>query len=503
MKRFISFVIIMICFLEGFCQDPSLPMQMLDSFISKAMNDWHTMGVSVAVVKKNSVILAKGYGYRDFANRLAVTENTIFPIASCSKTFASALMGMASDEKKIELNKPVHQYLPQFHLYSDELTKHATIRDLLSHSTGVPGHDWAWTFNTNYPEEVYLKRIRYLEPSVALRTKYQYNSFMFFVLSVLAEKVYNKNWNELVAEKFFRPLEMNSSYGSSAVLKNRDNMSLTYQYRDSFLLEKTNQMDDLLAGGALLSTSTDLAHWLQMWINGGRYKDHRILSGEYARKAITSEIVVGSDINAESIDEPFMNMGLSWFLSSYRGHYKAHHTGNVSGYSSSISFFPYDSLGIVVLANQNGSALIQLIPDFIADLYFDLGVHDKNSAWLMMRKEFEASQKQPATINPDTITKRPLFPFTKYCGEFFNPGYGPVKITPYRNGLLLSYFDLKLVLIPKRTGHIFSSHHLEDSSVSTRGEGDVIFKTDKNGGVQSFSIPFEPEVKDIIFTRKK
>jgi CubicO group peptidase (beta-lactamase class C family) len=327
---------------------------------------------------------------------------------------------------------------------------------------------------------------------------------MFFVLSVLAEKVYHKNWNELVAEKFFEPLEMKNSYGSSVVMKNRDNMAHTYQYLDSFVLEETMQMDDLLGGGAILSTSTDLCHWLQMWINGGVYKDHHIISGDYVRKAITSTIVVGTEISAESVDEPFMNMGLSWFLSSYRGHYKAHHTGNVSGYSSSLTFFPYDSLGIVVLTNQNGSPLINLVPDFIADLFFGLSVHDKNSPLLLRRKGVEASREHPVTINPDTITTKPLLLFPDYCGEFFNPGYGSVKISTYRNGLLFSYFDLKLVLIPKGSGHEFSSHHLEDSTIySGWGEGDVRFITDKNGGVQSFSIPLEPEVKDIIFTRRK
>jgi hypothetical protein len=262
-------------------------------------------------------------------------------------------------------------------------------------------------------------------------------------------------------------------------------------------------MDDLLAGGALLSTSTDLAHWLQMWINGGMYKEHRILSTDYIKKAITSEIVVGNEINAESIDEPIMNMGLSWFLSSYRGHYKAHHTGNVAGYSSSITFFPYDSLGIVVLTNQNGSPLIRLIPNFIADLLFDLGVHDKNSAMVIRRKQFEARRKQSPTINADTITKKPLFPFANYCGEYSNSGYGSATITPYHNGLLLSYYDLQLVLFPKGSGHSFSSHHTEDGSIYPWGEGDVLFNPDKNGSVQSFSIPFEPEVKNIIFTRKK
>ena len=94
MKKLFPFIVSMVFFFETYSQQQLLPTQKLDSFISKTMNDWDVMGVSVAIVKKNEVIFSKGYGYRDHANKKAVTENTIFPIASCSKTFASALMGI-------------------------------------------------------------------------------------------------------------------------------------------------------------------------------------------------------------------------------------------------------------------------------------------------------------------------------------------------------------------------------------------------------------------------
>ena len=262
-------------------------------------------------------------------------------------------------------------------------------------------------------------------------------------------------------------------------------------------------MDDLLAAGSILSTSGDLARWLQMWINGGVYKDKPILSANYVNQAITPEIVVSNEIDTESVDEPMTNMGLSWFLSSYRGHYKAHHTGNLAGYSSSITFFPFDSLGIVVLANQNGSSLIRLIPNFIADIIFNMDVHDKNTDWLARRKKFEAIRKNPPAINLDTVTQKPQLSFSSYCGEFHNPGYGTVKITPNQNGLLLTYEHLKLVLISKGAGHAFSSHHMEDNLIYKQwGEGDAVFKTNKNGDVESFSIPFEPEVDAIVFSIK-
>ena len=503
MKKSPPFIVFIVFFFETYSQQQLLPVQKLDSFISKTMGDWHVMGVSVAVVKKNEVIFSKGYGYRDHANQKPVTENTIFPIASCSKTFASALMGMASEEKKIELNKPAHNYLPRFNLNTDDLTQKATIRNLLTHSTGLPGHDWAWTFNTNYPSEVYLQRIKNLASSNPLGTKFQYSNFSYFVLGALAEKIYNKKWVELVNEKLFHPLGMSNTAGSYTSLKDYENLSLTYKYRDSFKLEEIKQMDDLLAAGSILSTSGDLARWLQMWINGGVYKDKRILSANYVNQAITPGIVVTDQINAQSIDEPMTNMGLSWFLSSYRGHYKATHDGNLAGYSSSITFFPFDSLGIVVLANQNSSLLARLIPNFIADIIFNLEVHDKNADWLARRKKYEAILKNPPAIDLDTVKQKPQLSFASYCGEFYNPGYGTVKISSYRNGLLLTYENLDLVLISKGSGHAFSSHHIEDSLIyKQRGEGDAIFKTNKNGDVEAFSIPFEPEVDAIVFSIK-
>ena len=222
--RHILFLLIAINILlpRLFCQQPGFPTEKLDSFITKAMNDWHLMGLAIAIVKKDSVLLAKGYGYRDYTNKLPVNENTIFPIASCSKTFTTALIGIAEKEGKIQLNKPVHSYFPQFQLYTDQLTKEVTAEDMLSHRTGSAGHDWAWTFNTNFPEDVYLKRIKYQEPFAPLRTQFQYSNFMYFVLSALSGKLYNTTWNDLVSKKLFQPLEMNNTYSNYASRKTHD-----------------------------------------------------------------------------------------------------------------------------------------------------------------------------------------------------------------------------------------------------------------------------------------
>ena len=496
----ILFAWMIIFFNSSFSQSSHFQTEKLDSFVAKTMSDWHLMGLAVAIVKKDSVILAKGYGYRDFFNKLPVTENTSFPIASVSKTFTTALIGIAEKDGKLQLNKPVHQYFPEFQLYTDQLTNAVTAEDMLCHRTGVAAHDWAWTFNTDFPQNVYLKRLKYLEPFAPLRTEFQYNNFMFFALSALAGKLYNTTWNDLVSKKLFQPLEMKSTYSSYASRKDYSNVALKYEYKDSFKLEATEQMDDLLGAGSINSTANDLARWLQVWINGGTYKGKEVIPSDFVRRATESHFVADGTISSKFPDENFYNIGLCWFLSSYRGHYQAQHTGNIDGFSSSVTFFPLDSLGIVVLANQNGSRLIRLVPDFVADLAFDLPVRDKNSAFIERRRKYDSLQQKILFINVDTITHKPLFSLEKYTGKFQNPGYGSLKIEVYKKALLLTYYDLKLVLVPK-DGNRFSSHYKEEENVSPDGVGDVVFQFDKQDQLQSLQIPFEPTVKDILFKK--
>src|SRR4030095_6553439 len=220
-----------------FCQSSNFLVQQLDSFAARTMKDWNLMGLAISIVKKDSLLLAKGYGYRDYMNKLPVDEKTIFPIASCSKTFTAALMGIAEREGKIQLNKPVHQYFPEFQLYNDQLTQHVTAEDMLSHRTGSAGHDWAWSFNTNFPADVYLKRIKHHEPFALPGTRFQYSNFMFFALSVLRGKLYHTTWNELVCKRLFQPLEMNNTYSNYTSRKiNYVNAALQYEFQDSFQL---------------------------------------------------------------------------------------------------------------------------------------------------------------------------------------------------------------------------------------------------------------------------
>ena len=149
----------------------------LETTINKILADHHAAGVAVAVVEKNKVVYARGFGYRDIEKKLPVTPTTQFAIGSCTKAFTAALLGILQKEYSLDFDKPVTTYLPQQKFYSNELTNQITLRDMMSHRTGLPRHDLSWYIDPD-TREALTKRVQYMEPSAPLRQRFQYNNFI-------------------------------------------------------------------------------------------------------------------------------------------------------------------------------------------------------------------------------------------------------------------------------------------------------------------------------------
>jgi CubicO group peptidase (beta-lactamase class C family) len=163
----------------------------LDTMIRRVLNDWHAAGCGVAVVEKGKVLLAEGYGFRDYENKLPVTPNTIFQIGSSTKAFTCALLGILADDKQLDFDEKVHTYLPDLRLYNDELNTFLTLRDIMCHRSGLPRHDMAWYLNPT-TRDSFVYRMRYFEPSAGLREQWQYNNYGFLLQGAIAEKLTKK-----------------------------------------------------------------------------------------------------------------------------------------------------------------------------------------------------------------------------------------------------------------------------------------------------------------------
>lgn len=479
----------------------------IDESLSKLLQEWHAAGFSVAVVEKNKVIYSKGFGCRDYESKKPVTPNTLFAIGSSSKAFTCGLVGLLQKDGKVLLDNKIRDYLPDLHFYNDNMDANITVRDMMCHRTGLSRHDYSWYFFNTMARDSMLHRVQYMEPTAGIREKWQYNNFMFLGQGVLVERLTGRSWEDNIREKFFGPLEMSRSNLSIGALEQDADASLAYVVKQDSLIRKTAYYDIAGMGpaGSINSSANEMAHWVMMWINGGQYKGREVLPPFYVTDAISAQMVADDGLpDKKHPDMHSSSYGLGWFLGSYRGHYRVEHGGNIDGFSANISFFPSDSIGIVILSNQGNSPLPVLARNLIADKilglkYVDWSKERKTAIAKMKKQQAEAEQ---AAVKEPRIQGGPSHPLKDYAGIYNNPEAGDMMITLQRDTLWGAAGRQRFCLW--HYGYdIFELRWIDRTSglVDTSGDGvHVIFRYDGTGKISTLEAPFEGGVKPIEFT---
>lgn len=505
-------VLFLLAFNFSFAQKKTVakadPFAGLDTAFERVLKDRKAAGFAVAVVSKDKIIYAKGFGYRDYESKIPVTPTTQFAIGSCSKAFTSSLIGLLEKDNKLELDKPATSYLPELRFFNDNMNNMITVRDMMCHRTGLPRHDYSWyLFNTTSRDSL-LRRIQYQEPTTALRQTWQYNNFMFLAQGMIAEKLTGKSWEENVKEKIFTPLGMINSNLSIHDLKKNKEAALGYTVHKDSVIKKIDYYDINAMGpaGSINSSVTEMGNWVMTWINGGKFNGKEILPANYVKEAISSQMVISAALPDKEIpDAHFSNYGFGWMLSSYRGHYRVEHGGNIDGFSASTSFFPSDSIGIIVLTNQNASAVTGIVRNMIADRI--LGI--KPIDWNGRRNDADAKAKkaeQEAAKNVTSNKKvgtKPSHTQKDYAGVYTNPGYGEFEITNDNDSLIMHTQNGDLWL---RHYHfdVFEALGIdkEDGIDTTQQENlKIQFQMTLAGEISSVLLGLQPGLKDIEFTR--
>ena len=406
----------------------------IDAKFQLLLDEWKVAGFAVAVVEKDKVVYAKGFGYRDYENKKPVTANTLFAIGSCSKAFTSSLLGILRHEKKLAFTDRPSQYIPELKFYSDDLDEDLMISDLMCHRTGLPRHDYSWyLFNTNSRDSL-IMRLQYQEPSAGIRQKYQYNNFMFMLQGVIAERITGKSWEDNIRERLFKPLGMATSNLSMDEMQKSAEPSLGYEVKN----DKEIQLMDyfhirgMAPAGSINSSATEMANWMKAWIYGGKFNGKELLPAAYVAEAMSAQMVSAPGLpTKEHPDVQFGSYGYAWGLHSYKGHYRVAHGGNIDGFSAVTAIFPTDSLGIVVLVNQNGSALPSIVRNMVADRMLKLSQTDWSKELktdLEKAKKLQADAHAKATSSDKKGTK-PSRLLEQFEGKYNHPGYGTFQVS--------------------------------------------------------------------------
>lgn len=481
----------------------------LDTLVNKVLKDFHAPGVGIAVVEKDKVVYAGGFGFSDYESKKPVTSNTLFAIGSCTKAFTSALLGKLQADGKLEFDKPVKTYLPDIEFYDDLMTDHITVRDLTCHRTGLPRHDLSWYLNPTSRDSL-VKRIQYMEPSAGLREKWQYNNFMFLLQGVIAEELTQKSWEENIREHFFQPLGMSNATFEAWTSPYTDKAKGYYTNNEDVIKPMDYyKIEGMGPAGSIFAAPAEMANWVMAWINGGKFKEQQILPEAYQREAMSSQMVINAALpSKENPDLHLANYGMGWFLSSYRGHYMVQHGGNIDGFSAMTAFFPTDSVGIVVLVNQNGSPLPSIIRNAIADRMLKLPYKNWSKQVKDALEKAKAAAKESEATQSDSLIHKtgtqPSHALADYTGNFEHPGYGSMHLHLKGDTLYAETASLKM-----RLDHyhydIFKPIPLKEGLFNTEEDNPfrMQFRTDLKGNIESFVFAgLQDDVGDILFEKK-
>ncbi|WP_299368706.1 serine hydrolase [Winogradskyella sp.] len=465
-------------------------------------------GFAVAIVEGDKIIYAKGFGYADYENKIPADANTLFAIGSSTKAFTSALLGILQEQDLLSLDDSPLDYVPGLKFYNDEMNNNIIIKDLMRHSTGLPRHDGAWYFFPTHNKDTLVARMQYQEPFTGVRQKWFYNNFGFLLQGVITEKITGKTWEDNIEDLFFKPLGMNRSNTMIDGMKNGTNVAKGYQLDDDRNIEKMDYYDiaAMSPAGSINSSVNDMSKWLMLWINKGKYGDEQIIPEAYVKQAMSSQMVAAAGFPTEELPGiQYANYGYGWFLHSYKGHYMVEHGGNINGFTASVALYPTDSLGIVVLANQNGSAVPRLIRNIAADHMLNV----EKTEWAEnhkadLEKILNAQEDAEGTDETSNVKgTKPSHILLDYTGTYENKGYGKFDIVVEKDSLYAELEDNRQYLhhFHYDTFELIDVNDGKIDASQIRSALKVTFTANTAGDIDYLKADIEPLTKAIAFKR--
>ncbi len=515
-KSFISFLFSIIIF-SGYSQP--LTSGAIDTLVTRSMKAFDVPGIAVAVIKDGKVIHSKGYGVRSLNTMKPVDENTLFGIASNSKAFTAAALGILVDEGKIKWDDKVRNYIPEFKLYIPWVTEEFTIRDLLTHRSGLglgAGDLMFFPDSSDFTLKDILHNLQFLKPVSSFRTKYDYDNNLYIVAGEVIARVSGESWDDFVEERIMKPLGMANSAASPDRVKDRSNMidgHAAVNGKVQVIARSTLKVGH--SAGGINSSIADLSKWVMVQLNDGKFGDNneKKLFSHDAHWEMWSPQTIIPIRNGGSYNTHFAAYGLGFFISDVKGYKQISHTGGLEGMVTQITMIPELNLGIIVLTNQQEGGAFSSITNQIKDAYFGIKGTDRvkeysagrNGALDNEKKLLDSIWKQV----DETKAKNAKADMSIYTGTFADTWFGDVSISQ-KNGKV--WFDSKRS--PKLTGEMFpykgNTFVVKWRDRSMDADAFVMFTLDENGKASGITMkPISPltdfsyDFRDLDFHLKK
>lgn len=429
--------------------------QDFDAYAARVLKEFDVPGIAVAIVKDGQVVLAKGYGVRKLGEPTAVDENTLFGIASNTKAFTAAALAMLVDEGKISWDDAVVKHLSGFQLYDPYVTREMTIRDLLTHRSGLGlgAGDLLWWPPTDYSREELVRRLRYIKPATSFRSRYAYDNVLYMVAGQVITAVTGKSWDDFVKERIFAPLGMTTTNTSVAALTSSANRATPHaKFNGQVQAISPLPLDNVAPCGAINSSVAEMAKWMIAQLNRGAISEgNRLFSERQSREMWSANTILplgDPPAHLAPLRANFSAYGLGWVLTEFRGHKTVSHTGGLLGYVSKVTLVPDLNLGVVVLTNQQAGGAFQALTFRILDHYLNAPAMD----WIAGYKKSEemglarAAAVEKSQSSSRAIDSKPSLALAKYAGRYTDAWYGDMVITHENDRLVIKFSRTPLLV---------------------------------------------------------
>ena len=425
-----------------------------DDYVARLLERWNVPGIGVGIVVKQQLIFAKGYGFRDLEKKLPYTPTTTQPIASNTKLFTAVAAGLLVEDGKLDWDKPIRTFVPSVKFSSDELDRTITMRDMLSHRTGIAGHNGIW-YKSDFTQKDIFDRLRYLDSAAPPRTTFLYNNLMYSAAGHAIELLAGKPWQTVVTERILRPLGMTRTTFTIADMVASSEAAVPYsERRGSGELYRSSYYSDnvgLAPAAAMNSSVDDLSRWLIAIMNGGVYNGTRVIPRSVIRETLAPTIALPNDELESNGWSEVLNStyGMGRWTAAYRGHLITYHGGIIRGFHSQVSMMPSDSIGVIVLAiGDHAASLPSIVSWNVYERLLGLPLtpwsQRMEAVRLASRKANEMARA--GTSERRRPTSKPSHPLADYVGEFEHPAYGDLTISRTDRSLVFGFHKIRLPL---------------------------------------------------------
>jgi CubicO group peptidase (beta-lactamase class C family) len=415
-----------------------------DRIVREAMTAWHTPGMAVAIVVDDKVVFARGYGIEEVGKTAPVTPDTLFEIASTTKAFTATALAMLVDEKKVDWDDPVRKHLPWFHVADPNTDALITVRDLVSHRSGLGRHDELWD-ETDWPREELLRRVISMPPARPIRTGYIYNNLMFVAAGEVAGAAAKSTWEDFIRTRIFTPLGMTHSRISFAEWNAADHASghRWDAVNGQVLPQPFANYDAIAPAGTIKSCARDMGQWLRFQLAGGVIDGKRLISAAALDETRMPQLVLRRDADSRetSPETNVASYAMGWNVSDYRGEMLIAHAGALNGFRTQVALLPVRHAGVAVLTNVGRGLAVAAVRNAILDKLLGGNVRDWNALLLAAdhkadEREAAAKRDREAKRKPDT---HPSHDLAAYAGTYESTGYGTVTIALEGSTLVLHW----------------------------------------------------------------